>query len=156
MASQQTSTRLTESGHDVHLGSYDVDIVLIFVVLGPPAIFPLTFGTVRHAHEKPEIGGFSRAWSSVLHLSRTAEGIGLVLLTVVAYSLPMKRLPLILLLAAALGGCAVLFPPLPPNTPLAAAWRNYDACKKQSKHALTDCQNLRFAYDAQLTKAGQR
>jgi hypothetical protein len=124
---------------------------------------PLTFGTVRHAREKPEIGGFSRAWSSVLYLSRTAEGIilllegiGLVLLTVVAYSLPMKRLPLILLLAAALGGCAVLFPPLPPNTPLAVAWRNYDACKKQSKHALTDCQNLRLAYDAQLTKAGQR
>ena len=57
---------------------------------------------------------------------------------------------------ALLCGCATLFPPLPPDTPLAVAWRRYQACVKQSQHALVQCQNLRLAYDAQLTKAEKR
>jgi hypothetical protein len=65
----------------------------------------------------------------------------------------MRQFLLIAVLAVPLAGCAILFPPLPPDTPLAVAWRKYEACKKQSQHALTQCQNLRLAYEAQLTKA---
>ena len=68
----------------------------------------------------------------------------------------LTRFPLIIVLALVAGGCAALFPPLPPDTPVAVAWRRYQACVNQSQHALAQCQNLRTAYEAQLNRAQQR
>lgn len=68
----------------------------------------------------------------------------------------MTRFAPIFAAAFIMGGCSTLFPPLPPDTPLAVAWRRYQACVNQSQHALTQCQTLRLAYDAQLTKAEKR
>jgi hypothetical protein len=68
----------------------------------------------------------------------------------------LTRFTLLFSIAAILSGCATLFPPLPPRTPLAVAWRRYQACVSQSEHALTQCQNLRLAYNAQLTRAEKR
>ena len=68
----------------------------------------------------------------------------------------MIRFALLIAIISGVSGCAALFPPLPSETPLAASWHRYQGCVKQSQHALTQCQNLRLAYEAQLTRAGQR
>jgi hypothetical protein len=52
----------------------------------------------------------------------------------------------------AVGGCA-LFPPLPPETPLAVSWRRYQSCVTEYQQALTRCERLRLAYEAQLDRA---
>ena len=64
----------------------------------------------------------------------------------------MRHLPLVILLAAQLAGCA-LFPPLPPQTPLAVSLRRYQACVAQSQRNLNICEPARLAYEAQLNRA---
>jgi len=59
---------------------------------------------------------------------------------------------LTVLLAATLGGCG-LFRPTPPPTPLEASWNRYQACIHQPRAVAANCERLRLAYEAQLSRA---
>ena len=63
----------------------------------------------------------------------------------------MKKLPLMIGLAAALCASGCVQPP--PPTALELSWKNYQLCVHEPHAVAARCERLRLAYETQLNRA---